>query len=171
MLCSFARTCAGAVDYQCRPASLLVLGRPGFGKAPFLGDVARLMSSRPDQGGLGLNVMLLDTTGALAGQETYQPKEVASCIVCDQGIVAEWIGVCVTRAKTGDTPIETTWLADCIAHLQASRPLGRHRQVPRHQQDLFAAQHNSPQCCQANVPCSLTVAVQAVTESGCLVLF
>jgi hypothetical protein len=55
------------VAVPCRPRSLLVLGRPGVGKSCLLRDMCRLMSSSPNEGGLGLHVMMLDTTGRLAG--------------------------------------------------------------------------------------------------------
>ena len=44
-----------------------MLGRPGVGKACLLRDMCRLVSSTPAQGGLGLHVMMLDTTADLAG--------------------------------------------------------------------------------------------------------
>lgn len=50
-----------------RPRSLLLLGGPGVGVPSLLADMCGLMSLSPDQGGLGLNVLLLDTTGEIAG--------------------------------------------------------------------------------------------------------
>lgn len=51
----------------CRPRSLVVLGRPGVSVVGLLRDICHLLSSSPEQGGLGLHVMLSDTTGRIAG--------------------------------------------------------------------------------------------------------
>eukprot|EP00878_Enallax_costatus_P005606 GHUV01005879.1.p1 GENE.GHUV01005879.1~~GHUV01005879.1.p1 ORF type:complete len:850 (+),score=282.70 GHUV01005879.1:452-3001(+) len=50
-----------------RPQSLLLLGRPGVGKTTLLRDIARLMSLPPEQGGLGLMVIIVDTSNEIAG--------------------------------------------------------------------------------------------------------
>ncbi|WIA12322.1 hypothetical protein OEZ85_012377 [Tetradesmus obliquus] len=50
-----------------RPQSLLLLGRPGSGKTTLLRDIARLMSLPPSEGGLGLAVIIVDTSNEIAG--------------------------------------------------------------------------------------------------------
>lgn len=50
-----------------RPQSLLLLGRPGVGKTTLLRDIARLMSLTPARGGLGLSVVIVDTSNEIAG--------------------------------------------------------------------------------------------------------
>ena len=50
-----------------RPQSLLLLGKPGVGKTTLLRDVARLLSEDPEQGGLGLRVVVVDTSNEIAG--------------------------------------------------------------------------------------------------------
>jgi stage III sporulation protein SpoIIIAA len=50
-----------------RPESLLLLGKPGVGKTTLLRDVARLLSEDPEEGGLGLRVVVVDTSNEIAG--------------------------------------------------------------------------------------------------------
>jgi predicted NACHT family NTPase len=52
---------------SCRAQSLLVLGKPGTGKTTLLRDIARIMSTPPQQGGLGLAVLIVDTSNEIAG--------------------------------------------------------------------------------------------------------
>lgn len=49
-----------------------MMGPPRAGKASLLRDVARLMSSPTNQGGLGLSVLIVDTTSELAGANGLQ---------------------------------------------------------------------------------------------------
>jgi stage III sporulation protein SpoIIIAA len=53
--------------FSCRAQSLLVLGKPGTGKTTLLRDIARIMSTPPQQGGLGLAVLIVDTSNEIAG--------------------------------------------------------------------------------------------------------
>lgn len=53
----------------CRPRSLLVLGRPGTGKTTLLRDLAKLLSDPPARGGLGLAVVIVDTSNEIAGAD------------------------------------------------------------------------------------------------------
>ena len=50
-----------------RPQSLLLLGRPGVGKTTLLRDVARLLSDPQEKGGLGLKVVVVDTSNEIGG--------------------------------------------------------------------------------------------------------
>jgi stage III sporulation protein SpoIIIAA len=50
-----------------RPQSLLLLGRPGVGKTTLLRDVARLLSDPREKGGLGLKVVVVDTSNETGG--------------------------------------------------------------------------------------------------------
>eukprot|EP00878_Enallax_costatus_P014210 GHUV01014864.1.p1 GENE.GHUV01014864.1~~GHUV01014864.1.p1 ORF type:complete len:289 (+),score=92.10 GHUV01014864.1:70-867(+) len=50
-----------------RPQSLLILGRPRVGKTTLLRDIARIMSLPPEEGGLGLAVVIVDTSNEIAG--------------------------------------------------------------------------------------------------------
>ncbi|WIA32455.1 hypothetical protein OEZ86_003276 [Tetradesmus obliquus] len=59
-----------------RPQSLLLLGRPGTGKTTLLRDIARLMSLPPSEGGLGLAVIIVDTSNEIAGDA----EECHTCI-------------------------------------------------------------------------------------------
>ena len=64
--------------FSCRAQSLLVLGKPGTGKTTLLRDIARIMSTPPQQGGLGLAVLIVDTSNEIAGgpaQLVALPKE------------------------------------------------------------------------------------------------
>jgi stage III sporulation protein SpoIIIAA len=54
--------------FSCRAQSLLVLGKPGTGKTTLLRDIARIMSTPPQQGGLGLAVLIVDTSNEIAGE-------------------------------------------------------------------------------------------------------
>jgi len=49
------------------PRSLLLLGRPGMGKTTLLRDIARLMSVPSEEGGLGLRVVVIDTSNEISG--------------------------------------------------------------------------------------------------------
>lgn len=51
-----------------RAQSLLVLGAPSRGKTTLLRDIARIMSTPPDQGGLGLAVLVVDTSNEICGE-------------------------------------------------------------------------------------------------------
>jgi stage III sporulation protein SpoIIIAA len=44
-----------------------VLGKPGTGKTTLLRDIARIMSTPPEQRGLGLAVLIVDTSNEIAG--------------------------------------------------------------------------------------------------------
>jgi energy-coupling factor transporter ATP-binding protein EcfA2 len=55
----------------CRAQSLLVLGKPGTGKTTLLREIARLMSTPPEQGGLGLSVLIVDTSNEIAGNSDH----------------------------------------------------------------------------------------------------
>lgn len=46
---------------------LLLVGRPGVGKTTLLRDIARLMSVPRSQGGLGMSVVVVDTSNEIAG--------------------------------------------------------------------------------------------------------
>jgi hypothetical protein len=50
-----------------RTESLLMLGRPGTGKTTLLRDIARLLSTSTAEGGLGLRVVVVDTSNEIAG--------------------------------------------------------------------------------------------------------
>jgi hypothetical protein len=50
-----------------RTQSLLMLGRPGTGKTTLLRDIARLLSTSAAEGGLGLRVVVVDTSNEIAG--------------------------------------------------------------------------------------------------------
>ena len=50
-----------------RPQSLLLLGRPGVGKTTLLRDLARVLSLDVGEGGLGLKVVVVDTSNEIAG--------------------------------------------------------------------------------------------------------
>jgi stage III sporulation protein SpoIIIAA len=52
---------------QGRPESLLLLGRPGVGKTTLRRDVARVLSLDAEEGGLGLKVVVVDTSNEIAG--------------------------------------------------------------------------------------------------------
>jgi stage III sporulation protein SpoIIIAA len=46
----------------------------GVGKTTLLRDIARLMSLPPQQGGLGLAVVIVDTSNEIAGASTHLCK-------------------------------------------------------------------------------------------------
>lgn len=56
---------SGGAQQCCR--GLLLLGRPGVGKTTLLRDVARLMSNPVEAGGLGMAVIIVDTSNEIAG--------------------------------------------------------------------------------------------------------
>ncbi|WIA09841.1 hypothetical protein OEZ85_010055 [Tetradesmus obliquus] len=74
MLASMKRSIQG--EGAERPQSLLLLDKPGVGKTTLLRDMARLMSLPPSQGGMGLAVVVVDTTNEIAGN--YEQRH--SCI-------------------------------------------------------------------------------------------
>lgn len=45
----------------------MLLSRAGTGKTTLLRDIARLMSLPPSEGGLGLAVIIVDTSNEIAG--------------------------------------------------------------------------------------------------------
>ena len=63
--------------------SLLLLGRPGVGKTTLLRDIARLMSLTPERGGLGLSVVIVDTSNEIAGNWVGQCYDVCQKACCD----------------------------------------------------------------------------------------
>ena len=91
---------------QDEPRSLLLLGRPGMGKTTLLRDIARLMSVPRGEGGLGLRVVVVDTSNEIAGDG----DEAHACIGwarrmqvptrADQHRVGGWTGlVCASSAE------------------------------------------------------------------------